>query len=426
MNHAASARGQSTILTVCPNALLASVAFVALFFVSWLGAMGALLFLVAGASLFLRAPEATFGSLLDYWPILLLPLWCVLTLMWSAHPDLSLRYGVQLGLTVAIGIAMATRLSPGALLKALFFAGLAAALASVAFGNARADGAGYTGIYASKNDFGFSMVVFLCSATALALGRDTGRKLRLLGLGAMGLAFVLIVMANSVGWLAAGSGLVAVGTGIALLRIVSLPLRLMSIVVTLLAMAALAQYAVIRSEAFLEFFTETTGKDPTLTGRTYLWARALDEIAEAPFVGQGYGAWWVRGNPMAEQLWLEFGKTGRTGFHFHNTWLSNWVEIGAVGVAIQIAIFGRALAGSFRRALVTPRAEALFFAMLMVTMTVMSIGEVVAFMQFHTATVLIVAAAVFAGRARREARLPGDAPSPRVIRPRRVPGSPPA
>ncbi|MFW5881229.1 MAG: O-antigen ligase family protein [Roseicyclus sp.] len=384
-------RRARAVLTICPNALLACGAFAGLFFV-----------LACGLSLFLLAPREAAGGLVDNGPILLLPAWCILSFAWSAHPELSMRYGIQLALTVAIGIAMATRLSPGTLLRALFHAGLLAAVASVLFGRARGDGGGYLGIYASKNDFGFAMVIVLCAATALTLGRDTGLRLRVLAGGAMLLSLALIVMAQSLGWLVAGTGLVAIGILVVLLRIVSVPLRILSVVLALLAMAALVQYAVIRADAFLVLFTETTGKDPTLTGRTLLWRVALDEIAQAPILGQGFGAWWVRGNPQAEAIWQQFGIASRTGFHFHNTWLSNWVEIGAVGVALQAAVFAWALWGSVRRALLVEGGESLFFAMLMVTLTVMSLGEVVAFMQFHTASVLVVAAAVFASRARRE------------------------
>jgi exopolysaccharide production protein ExoQ len=389
-------------LTLCPNTLLTFAAFVGLFFVSWLGSLGALLFLAAGLSLFLLAPRETAGGLVDNWWMLLLPLWCILSFAWSSDPNLSMRHGIQLALTVVIGIAMATRLSPGMLVRALFFAGLLAAVASVAFGRARLDGAGFLGIYASKNDFAFAMVIFLCSATALVLGRETGQRMRLLAAASVFLAFGLVVMAQSVGWLGAAVGIMVTGSFILLLRIVSISIRFIAVVLTLMLMMALIQFVRINAEAFLTLFSEMTGKDPTLTGRTYLWDIARSEIETARFWGQGYQAYWVRGNPVAEEIWQEFGIASRSGFHFHNTWLSNWVEIGAIGIALQAIVFVWALLGSVWRALVAPQAESLFFAMLLVALAAMSIGEVVMFMQFHTASVLVLTAAVFASRARRE------------------------
>ena len=84
-----------------------------------------------------------------------------------------------------------------------------------------------------------------------------------------------------------------------------------------------------------QWFLDATGKDVTLTGRTDLWAVAFQEIAERPLLGVGFQAFWVHGNPLAEQLWAQFGISGRGGFHFHNTLISNTVEIGLLGAALQ-------------------------------------------------------------------------------------------
>jgi exopolysaccharide production protein ExoQ len=401
---APEARRGGAVVTVCPNAVLVWLALVGLFFVSWLGSLAALLFLVAGLSLFFRAPGETAGALVDAWWIMLIPLWCTLSFIWSDHPGLSLRHGIQLGLTVAIGIAIATRVSPHTLLKAVFFAALVAALASLVFGRARLDGGGYIGIYASKNDFAFAMLIFLSASVAIMLSRDVANPLRLLSVACVALGFMLLVMAQSVGWLLAGIGVAATGMLAVLLRAVSIPLRLLAACLSLIAVVALAQYAAMHSEAFLVLLTETTNRDGTLTGRTDLWQTAREEIATAEILGRGYQAYWVRGNEVAEAIWEEFGIASRSGFHFHNTWLSNWVEIGLIGIVLYAVVFGRALIDSILRALLVPRAESLFFAVLLLTLSIMSIGELVVFVQFHTATVLVVVAAVFAARARREAR----------------------
>ena len=50
--------------------------------------------------------------------------------------------------------------------------------------------------------------------------------------------------------------------------------------------------------------------------------------------GHGYSAFWVQGNPRAEQLWFDFGILSRVGFHFHNLYIESFVELGAVGLFI--------------------------------------------------------------------------------------------
>ena len=98
----------------------------------------------------------------------------------------------------------------------------------------------------------------------------------------------------------------------------------------------------------------STGKDVTLTGRTDLWAVAFQEIAERPVLGTGFQAFWVQGNPLAEELWAMFGIDSRSGFHFHNTLLSNAVEIGIVGVALQAVVFFGGLGASLVWAIRSP------------------------------------------------------------------------
>jgi exopolysaccharide production protein ExoQ len=80
------------------------------------------------------------------------------------------------------------------------------------------------------------------------------------------------------------------------------------------------------------------GKNATLTGRTFLWQEAINSGMKAPILGHGYAAFWVEGQPKAEQLWMKFGVTTKVGFHFHNVFLEVFVELGALGVAIIVFI----------------------------------------------------------------------------------------
>jgi exopolysaccharide production protein ExoQ len=75
-------------------------------------------------------------------------------------------------------------------------------------------------------------------------------------------------------------------------------------------------------------------KDPTLTGRTYLWYRAADLIQEKPMLGRGYYAFWLQGNTDAEGLWRYFGIDNRGGFTFHNTLVDILVKLGWTGAVV--------------------------------------------------------------------------------------------
>lgn len=104
-------------------------------------------------------------------------------------------------------------------------------------------------------------------------------------------------------------------------------------------------------------------KSTTLTGRTYLWARGFAQSHEAPVLGVGYQAYWVQGFPGPEELWAKFYITGRSGFHFHETWIETLVELGYVGAAMLAFILLRSLYGHTRRVLlgINQRSSLLFF-----------------------------------------------------------------
>ncbi|WP_417809345.1 O-antigen ligase family protein [Thioclava sp.] len=369
--------------------VLAFVAFLAVLFIFRLGSLGALLFLSAGLALLARRPHANLGAIWrDGW-ILLLPMWCVLSVLWSTHPALSLRYGIQLGLTSVIALVIAQRLQPRTLLRTLFMALALAALASFVLGRERLDGAGFLGIYGSKNALAQVTALFVVTGMALGLGRDGTRVWRIAGLVSVLPGLLLLVMANSVGWLS--GALLAVVSGIVFGFMRRLPrrYRLLALGLILLIILSALLLAWANEDAVLAWVFEVSGKDVTLTGRTYLWQTALSEIARHPLEGQGYQAVWVLGNPLAESLWREFGIASKTGFHFHNTWLSNAVEIGIIGVVLQGAIFLVALVTSLWRVLRVASAQTLFAAMLMVLLSVMSLVEVVGFQQFQIMTMLI-------------------------------------
>jgi exopolysaccharide production protein ExoQ len=85
---------------------------------------------------------------------------------------------------------------------------------------------------------------------------------------------------------------------------------------------------------FLQFF----GKDKTLTGRTDLWGTAFHEIGERLLLGKGYGAFWRIGNPEAEKLWALFHIDTRVGFNFHNEYLNTAVDLGILGLMINVTL----------------------------------------------------------------------------------------
>lgn len=389
-------------ITICPNIVLGMAVFTSLVFVAYLGRNGVLIFLLTGFLLLARRINFTFREIRDYWWLFLLPLWCILSALWSEHPDLSLRHGIQLLITFLIAVALANRLAPGAFLRIQFAALALAGVASLLVGNVRPDGV-WIGIFDSKNYYAFSMVALLLCSFALMADRGGSRGWRFAGVCGAVLALPQIIMAESVGAVMV-SGVVLVAA-LLLLRISALPAAQQR--VRLVTQGALLSGAVLIGlrfrEAIMDYSFELTGKDPSLTGRTELWDTAIAEITQAPLIGMGYRAFWVEGNALAETLWAEFYIASKSGFNFHNLYLSNAVEIGMIGVALQLVLLVPALVLTMRWVLKAGHAPATFFFMAVSFVLGLSFVEVPVFFEFHALSVTVLVSLVHGLRALREA-----------------------
>lgn len=386
-------------------ALAAFVAVFGLAFIIPLGSKGALLFLMGGMAIAAVRPGETLAALRREWLLVLLALWCVMSFAWSDYPSITLRHGIQLVLTVGIAIAIAYRLAPLAFVKVLFVASSLAGLASLASGRSRADGMGYLGIYASKNALANASALLIIMALALLLDRRLPARWRLPALGSLLLGTMLLVMGKSSGALVSTLGVVLVFGAIVLLQHLAPHIRLVVVAMAVVLAAALGVILSFFAAELSQMFLDLTGKDVTLTGRTNLWAVAFQEIAAQPVLGVGFQAFWVQGNPLAEQLWAMFGIGGRAGFHFHNTLISNTVEIGLIGATLQAVIFFAALVSSLTWAIRSPSAASVFFALFMVRQFLLMWIEVVYFFQFELSSVITIAAVCY-GHAFRNAQRP--------------------
>ena len=121
-----------------------------------------------------------------------------------------------------------------------------------------------------------------------------------------------------------------------------------------------------------------------------------------------------------------FGIEARGGFNFHNTLLSNAVEIGIVGAAMQAIVFFGGLGASLAWAIRSPSAPSVFLALFMVRQFVTMGVEVAFFYQFEPITIITLAAVHYGRGFRHTARVVdaargGDTPAGRWRQPRPPP-----
>ena len=78
-------------------------------------------------------------------------------------------------------------------------------------------------------------------------------------------------------------------------------------------------------------FLEMIGKDPTLTGRTEIWAYVIQDIWMKPFLGWGYYVFWQQTNPYAAEISAAVHWTVPNA---HNGLLEFLLDVGVLGTAL--------------------------------------------------------------------------------------------
>lgn len=271
----------------------------------------------------------------------------ILSVFWSAAPSTTARSAIQYASHVVCALIAARTIGIRTLSQGVLIGILFVLLYSLAFGTDQYDALdtsySFVGAFESKNQLGFyaSLGLYFAVGAAIVL-RERG----------LWMAFALLVGALSVYCLAASNSATSViATIAALLVTLGFAAALLVAPTTRrwlffggVAMAALTAFVFLNAGGIAAVL-DSLGKDPTLTGRTYLWAEGLAAWREAPILGVGYQAYWVPGFPEAERLWSEFHVSSGSGFHFHNTAIETAVELGAVGVSLLAIVMLRAVLG---------------------------------------------------------------------------------
>ena len=78
---------------------------------------------------------------------------------------------------------------------------------------------------------------------------------------------------------------------------------------------------------------EALGKDPSLTGRTDIWAALMRKVADEPWTGYGYGAFWGREGESVPADWVR-KETQWPVPNAHNGWIDLLVQLGWPGAIL--------------------------------------------------------------------------------------------
>ncbi len=104
-------------------------------------------------------------------------------------------------------------------------------------------------------------------------------------------------------------------------------------VLYLLGSAAVLTVLIIGPDNVKGGALETAGRDASLSGRDVLWEAVWRKGLESPVFGSGYGAFWYEGR--GREIVGHWNPR-----QSHNTYLDLFVDLGVVGTAIVLLIFG--------------------------------------------------------------------------------------
>ena len=262
--------------------------------------------------------------------------WAFASSRWSIQPDVTSRRAVALLFTTLFGLHLAASRDWRRLAE--LFAGVflvlvvgtyIACIGFPRFGrNDSAHPGAWSGLWYEKNQLGRLLTHGALVSTCAALFAPERRRLwiagavlcvgavvmsrsttSLLGVGVLFGGMALIALLRRGGWvrLATVWAMVAGGGGF----------------LCIMAFAPALFFAMI-------------GKDPSLTGRTDIWAAVLRQVALHPLAGWGYGAFW---SDLWGPAWFIRHEVQWTAPTAHDGWLDILLQLGVIGLVLSALHF---------------------------------------------------------------------------------------
>jgi O-antigen ligase len=250
---------------------------------------------------------------------------------WSGSPIVTLQMSIQVGLCTLFAWYTTERL-----MQLLIFMGIASALLSVLFALALPSygmlqgkaGGEWQGICNHKNSLGISMA-FLLSPIFFTNSYGRGRKL----LYSVLLLFLIYKSQSRGAWFDTVGMLLFIGW-LSLARRV----RARELPPILLTTATIGGAAILLGIQFWPVLAVSMGKDPSMTGRTGIYAEVWQSILKRPMLGYGFDTFW--GNPESERIRMAIGWPN-IGYA-ENGILELALQTGFLGVGLVIAMIARA------------------------------------------------------------------------------------
>ena len=292
--------------------------------------------------------------------------------LWSADFSTTLNRFTALFGTTSFGLYLASRYSLREQIQLLARAFWLGILFSLLFGIAIPsvgtmcsphEGA-WRGIYSHKNSLGKLMVLSVITFLLLLMHSTRFRIQLWLGLSG---SFLLLILCTS------KSSLVTAITILMLLPVYhSLRLQDKILAPVFLSISILLCGTSVLLLSNAESIFAALGKDPTLTGRTELWAYSLKMIQQRIFLGYGFQSFWQGYASPAAYVWRAVGWEAPNA---HNGLIELAIDLGLLGILIFLAGFVTNLVRAFIWVRVSKVSEGLWPLMYLTFLFLINITE---------------------------------------------------
>src|SRR5580704_217696 len=312
------------------------------------------------------------GSLKRLWnerAIVVLVSLAIVSAVWSDSSSTTLRRSFALVGTCLIALYFAVRFTIREQLKLLVWAcGICVAF-SLVFGLFHwgrsvddLEGAWY-GVYTQRNALGSMMAL---SVLLLLLWAKIQRASRWVCWIFAAAAFTLIILSGSLTSLIVFFVLLASFPMIRFLRHSQKP-------GTVIVIATLCVVGIVLwSGASWDTSAEAMGRDPSLTGRTELWATSALIGLDRPWLGYGYNAFWLGIDGQSADVWKAVGWAAPNA---HNGLLEIWLDLGTIGVAVAVFSLGSSLRKAFHLVRETRAMEFAWPLLFLIVLIVLNLTE---------------------------------------------------
>lgn len=260
----------------------------------------------------------------------------LVSFLWSVLPDESWRKGLNAFATSLFGVYLAARFTLREQIKYLAIALSLVAIFCLLFTLAMPGSAIEIGVNAGawrgpltqKNLLARLMVFTIMANLAAAWQAKSGRWLPWLGV-ALGMA-LLMLSGSKTGLLVLLVILVLIPLyqAMRLRDTVMIPVLITCILIG----GSVGTFLIGNWEQILL----SLGRDPSLSGRTDLWAGAIAKIAEHPWFGYGFRGFWSA-DSGAPDIWKVVGYKPP---HAHNGYLNTALDLGMIGLMLFLLSLG--------------------------------------------------------------------------------------